>query len=166
MPIPILSDSERRPIFPEGWVGSLSHSGSFVFGGLSSSNRFSRIGIDIEKTRFNKISFDLARVPRVLHLTELEWFKANAKNSFFCQHSHSFSMFLTCVASMKEALYKSLSISEQMKSSWKSWRMTSFESTGLTLNAKFMRESDSVEREVYSEYFSQEKGFFISVSAY
>lgn len=48
-PMPILSRKERDPVWPEGFIGSITHSGEIVVAVSASSNFCRGIGIDVEE---------------------------------------------------------------------------------------------------------------------
>jgi len=69
---PVLMAPDRAPIWPEGLVGSLSHSQTCCIAALGPSDRFRALGIDVEEA--TRLDSDL--LPTVCTNAELGWLAA------------------------------------------------------------------------------------------
>ncbi|MBU2426586.1 MAG: 4'-phosphopantetheinyl transferase superfamily protein [Gammaproteobacteria bacterium] len=100
----ILPGDDRSPQWPDGQQGSLSHTASDVFAGLSQKTDY-RLGLDIELWLSPAQCRELS--PMILSSTERDWcvqFLASQSGSLIFTESQLF----TLIFAAKEALYKAL----------------------------------------------------------
>lgn len=97
-PVAIDNTEDRSPVWPEGYVGSITHSKGFASAVVAKQKDIRSIGIDSEKF----ISEKTANNIQTHILTETETFADNV-----CV-SDDFITYLTIVFSAKESLFKSL----------------------------------------------------------
>jgi 4'-phosphopantetheinyl transferase EntD len=86
----ILKGSEGEPIWPEGCVGSISHSAGIAIAAAARTENFSGIGVDLELWNPSR---DYKFLSKALNPDEQEWVG--------CDHKKGLQIF-----SAKEALYK------------------------------------------------------------
>lgn len=94
--LPVFPNAEtREPIWPQGFIGSISHSKSIAISCIAEAQSFESIGIDAEEmiktTTGENIASTIASVEELNYLKEL-----------------NFDFGLTLLFSAKEALYKAL----------------------------------------------------------
>ncbi len=63
------ADADGVPIWPNGWLGSLSHSRGLCVAVAASVQKFTYLGVDLEKTT----RLSAAAIARVVHPAELAW---------------------------------------------------------------------------------------------
>jgi enterobactin synthetase component D len=89
--------TKRRPVWPEGFVGSISHSQGVAWAAAASRTRLEAIGIDMEHLLEVEPAAELA--PSVMGRAEIE----------AAQRSHlGLGAYVTLLFSAKESLYKCL----------------------------------------------------------
>ena len=93
----VIPDSRHMPVWPEGWVGSISHSKGICSVAIVRSNNLSSIGIDLES--LNRIRSELWR--KIVSEEETSAIQAHA-----VQTERSVDDLMTVVFSIKEAFYK------------------------------------------------------------
>jgi enterobactin synthetase component D len=87
----------RRPLWPEGFVGSISHSHGVAWAAAAPRTRLEAIGIDMERLLEDEVAAQIA--PSVMGEAELE----------AAQRSHlRLGLYVTLLFSAKESLYKCL----------------------------------------------------------
>ncbi|MGZ7443455.1 4'-phosphopantetheinyl transferase family protein [Paenibacillus sp. TH7-28] len=94
--VPVLRGPYREPLWPEGVIGSLSHSGPAAIAAVGWKKHYAGIGIDIEFIT-RTLSSDIAC--RVCDHTELDWVKSASDNAASQLRLHT-------VFSAKEAVFK------------------------------------------------------------
>lgn len=96
-PVPILHDKNGRPVWPKGFVGSISHSSSWAGAAISRSKQVFTIGFDIE-------TIDRIRAPILKRIiTASEQSRINKLTGQACQN------YAALIFSAKEAFFKSFS---------------------------------------------------------
>ncbi len=97
-PSPVLAGKRGEPIWPEGIVGSISHSDDHAVVAASKAEKYRGIGLDLQSLR-RGINEDIAR--RICHPAELSWCaQGNTANEL--------QLRLLAVFSAKETLFKTL----------------------------------------------------------
>ena len=87
---PILRDDKRAPVWPTGFLGSISHTSDFCLAACASSEQLVGLGVDVEPLAPLKQGVD-----RYIHST--------AENAFMQSHPH---LPERLIFSAKESLYK------------------------------------------------------------
>lgn len=88
---------QRNPIWPEGYVGSISHTSKRAIAVVSPSHAATLVGIDYEEIIPINVATKLA--PQILTSDELQ---------LYYQLSMGFAQFFTIVFSAKESLFKAI----------------------------------------------------------
>jgi len=94
--IPILKTERGEPLWPQGIVGAITHSGDTAIAAVARSGEVSGIGIDLEQADRN-VSFGISR--HICTSSEMEWVK---------QDEASTDRRLKMIFSAKESIYKAL----------------------------------------------------------
>ena len=98
---PIPSTASRAPYWPEGVVGSISHTAGFAAALLGSARDYASLGLDCQQVEHGRISSGMAKLILAPgedeHLQETRQFEDMSREEL-----------LTLVFSAKEALYKCL----------------------------------------------------------
>ena len=93
---PVLPVDERLPVWPAGWLGSISHSGAWAVAAVASKARCQALGLDLQDLIAPQTVADvqpLVATERELARMAAQWDRPHA---------------LTLLFSAKEALYKAL----------------------------------------------------------
>ncbi len=94
-PPPIMRGGNRRPIWPKGTVGSITHAHGMCVAAVAHSEDYAGIGIDVEKTK----PLSVALEAKVCTSREREWTKAR-------QQVGDKIPWCMVVFSIKESIYK------------------------------------------------------------
>jgi len=93
-PPPVLRGGRGVPLWPEGVVGSITHSGSWAAAVVTTAEHARSVGLDLEEVgRMRR--HDISR--RVCHDSEIEWLEKNDAEK---------ALRLALVFSAKESIYK------------------------------------------------------------
>lgn len=93
----VIPDSQRMPVWPEGWTGSISHCKGICTVAVTRRHPILSIGIDLESR--NRLKRTLW--PKIASPDELRQIESYAVNA-----SNSMDDLMTLVFSIKEAIYK------------------------------------------------------------
>ena len=93
----VIPDSRHMPVWPEGWIGSISHSKGICSVAIAPNNSLSSIGIDLES--LNRIRPELWR--KIASEEEVSAIRAHAE-----LNNCPVDDLMTVVFSVKEAFYK------------------------------------------------------------
>lgn len=96
--IPILPS--RSPDWPDGWVGSITHTEGFASAAVASKNALRSLGIDSERIMSCETANEVARL--TLLPSEIVYWEINLKSII------NFETYVTLVFSAKESVYKCL----------------------------------------------------------
>lgn len=86
--------ADRRPHWPAGFTGSITHTDGFAAAAMAGTDRYAAIGIDVERT--GRLTSDLWR--RIMVRSELAWLRALPVSRQ--------AIMATVVFSAKESFYK------------------------------------------------------------
>jgi len=92
---PILRASSGEPIWPEGWVGSITHTDQFAMAACAPASQITSIGIDLENIKASILDLG-AQIASRQELRQIERYTTDSAAA------------LTLAFSAKEAAYKAL----------------------------------------------------------
>lgn len=110
---------DRRPIWPQGFVGSISHTRDFAIAAVTSTQAASSLGIDAERT-----------ISPLLRL-EIEARILSASEVLLAPSELSAEEFLTLVFAAKEATYKTLNPLDNVFRDFRDLELKELHPTGL-----------------------------------
>lgn len=91
-PAPILQGTDRAPVWPDGLVGTITHSGGIALAAVGRASAWSGLGLDLEHVSGVR---RMAIAPRIADASERAWIGTDPAR-------------LAAVFSAKEAIYKAI----------------------------------------------------------
>jgi len=92
--------ANRAPLWPKGWVGSITHTGGFASAAVARTDLVLNLGLDSERLMDAQTLADV--VPLALHPCEKELWRKRLQSSL------GFECFVTLLFSAKESIFKCL----------------------------------------------------------
>ena len=149
-PFLIMKEGNRKPAWPPGIVGSITHTGSYCAAAVAYSKDYAGIGIDVEKTK----PLSSALAAKVCTSREREWIKAR-------QQVGDKTPWCMVIFSIKESIYKLFNPIHQVFLGFLEAEVK-LTPSGYSFTAEILQQKHNV-RCSYSGDFRVDEGFIYSV---